>query len=85
MSSPIGLAPMADHVIVQQGLVLRRDSRPDRVLDYFSLARHEIDAEFVSQIEKVTSGMTVTFGELIDELLNAGCGLGDDLFFFTLL
>jgi hypothetical protein len=70
----------------------RRDcsgSRPSRaarargLLECFTLACRKIDAKFVSQNHEVASGMAVTFGELVDQLLDAGRGLGDDLFLFT--
>jgi hypothetical protein len=76
----ITLASMALHVIGQQGFVIRRESR----LDCFTLARRQIDAKYASQNHEVAPGMAVTFGELIDELLDAGCGHGDDPFLFTL-
>jgi hypothetical protein len=41
----------------------------------------KVDTKFVSESDEVAPSMTVAFGELIDELLNARGRLGHDLFF----
>jgi hypothetical protein len=48
------------------------------------LARHQVDPKSCSQIEEVAPRVAVTFGKLIDQLLDAGGGLGDDLLLFSL-
>jgi hypothetical protein len=49
-----------------------------------SSGRPEIDPKHLRQSEDVAAGMAVPFGELGDELLDAGVGDGDDLFRVTL-
>jgi hypothetical protein len=75
---------MALQEVGQQGFVISRDIPLERFLDCFPLAGRQIDAKFVREIDEVAPGMAVTFGELIDELLYAGGGHGDDVFPFTL-
>jgi hypothetical protein len=79
----IALASMALQVVGQQSLVVGREIGL-RPLDCLALARRDVDAEFLRQIHDVTPGMAVTFGELSDQVLDAGRGHSDDPFLFTL-
>jgi len=80
----IGAGPMPLQVVGQQGFVVSRKIRLERPLDCFTLARRDVDAQFLREIEDVTPGMAITFCELSDQLLDAGRGHGDDPLPFTL-
>jgi hypothetical protein len=79
----IAPAPMALQVVGQQSLVIGREIGL-RPLDCFPLACRDVDAEFLRQIHDVAPGMAVTFGELSDQVLDAGRGHGDDTLLFAL-
>ena len=57
----------------------------ERFLDGLLLARHQIDAKLVGKRNQVAPGMTVTFGILGDQLLDAGRRHGHHPLLFTLL
>ena len=85
-SRPVGgLDGVPPHVIGQQSFVIGGDRRRNGLFERVALARHQVDPKSLRQSEEVAPRMAVTFGELIDQLLDAGGGLGDDLLLFSLL
>jgi hypothetical protein len=72
------------HVIGQQSLVIGGKRRRNALFKCGTLARHQVDSKSFSQSEEVAARMAVTFGNLIDQLLDAGGGLRDDLLLFSL-
>jgi hypothetical protein len=75
---------MAAQVIGEQRFIIRRHVGPGRLLDRVLSAGRQIDAEPVREIEDVTPSPAVAFGELSDELLDAGRRHGDDPLLLTL-
>jgi hypothetical protein len=69
------------HVILQQSLVIGGE-RCRHAL--FTLAGQQVDPEFRCQSEEIAPGVAVAFGKLVDQLLYAGGGLGDDPFLLSL-
>src|SRR5262245_52986370 len=59
--------------------------RRERFLYYLALACSQVNAKLVSQGDKLTAGMPVTFGILIDELFDAHRCFGKDPLLVTLL
>ena len=57
----------------------------ERFLDSLMLARHQIDAKLIAKRNQVAPGVTVTFGILGNELLDARRRHGHRPFLFTLL
>ena len=57
----------------------------ERFLDGLVLARHQIDAKLVGKRNQVAPGMTVTFGILGNQLLDAGHRHGNRPLLFALL
>jgi hypothetical protein len=49
-----------------------------------ALTRHQVDPKSGSQREDVAPRVAVALCKLIDQLLDAGGGLGDDLLLFSL-
>ena len=70
---------MPPHVIGQQSFVIGRERRRNALFKCVTVARHQVDLKSFSQSEDVAPRMAVTFGKLIDQLLDARAGLGDDL------
>ena len=58
--------------------------RRNGLLKRGTLARHQVDPKSFRQNEEVAPGMAVAFGKLIDQLLYAGGGLGDEPLLFSL-
>ena len=75
---------MPPHVIGQQSLVIGGERRRNALFKCVTLACHQVDPKSLRQSEEVAPRMAVAFGELIDQLLDAGGGLGDDLLLFSL-
>ena len=75
---------MPPHVIGQQRLVVGRECRCNPLFKCVTLAGHQVDPKCCGQSEEVASRMAVAFGKLVDQLLDAGGGLGDDLLSFSL-
>ena len=75
---------MPPHVIGQQSFVIGGERRRNALFKRVTLAGHQVDPKSCSQSEEVAPRVAVTFGELIDQLLDAGGGLGDDLLLFSL-
>jgi hypothetical protein len=74
---------VAPHVIGQQRFIIRGEGSRNG-LSNVSLARGEVDPKRLGQGEQVSTGMPVTFGKLIHQLLDAGGCLGDDFFLLSL-
>jgi len=74
---------MAQQKIGNYGLIFGRDSRRESVLDRPTLTSREVDSECLGQGDEVTPGMAITLSKLVDEPINAGSSLGDDLFPFA--
>jgi len=72
------------HVIVQQSLVIGGDRRRNALFKCVTLAGHQVDPKSCSQSEEVAPRVAIAFGKLIDQLLDAGGGLGDDFLLFSL-
>jgi hypothetical protein len=72
------------HVIVQQSLVIGGERRRNALFKCLPLARHQVDPKCCSQSEDIAPRVAVTFGKLIDQLLYAGVGLGNDPLPFSL-
>src|SRR5260221_10116814 len=72
--------PLPGDICIDDRLMVRGQ----RLLDCFTLAGRKIEAKFVSLSHELAPGMAVTSGELIDELLDAGFGLGNDTLPFAL-
>ena len=75
---------MPPHVIGQQRLVIGGECRRNALFKCVTLACHQVDPKSLRQSKEVAPRMAVAFGELIDQLLDAGGGLGDDLLLFSL-
>ena len=75
---------MPPHVIGQQSFVIGRERRRNALFQCVTLAGHQVDPKSCSQSEEVAPRVAVAFGKLIDQLLDAGGGLGDDLLLFSL-
>ena len=75
---------MPPHVIGQQSFVIGRERRRNALFKCVTLAGHQVDPKSLRQSEEVAPRVAVTFGKLIDQLLDAGGGLGDDLLLFSL-
>jgi hypothetical protein len=90
MAARIGLARSVRldgvplHVIGQQSFVIGGERRRNGLFKCVPLARHQVDPKSFSQSEEVAPRVAVAFGKLIDQLLYAGGGLGDDLLLFSL-
>ena len=69
---------MPPHVVGQQSFVIGRERRCNALFKCCTLARQQVDFKFFSVSEDVPARMAVTFGKLIDQLLEARVGLGDD-------
>jgi hypothetical protein len=78
------LGGVAPHVIGQQLFIVGGERGRNALPKCITVAGHEVDSKSCSQSEEVTPSVAVTFGELIDQLLDAGSGLGDHLFLFSL-
>jgi hypothetical protein len=74
------------HVIGQQSFVIGGERRRNALFEFecVTLAGHQVHSKSCSQSEEVTPGMAIAFGELINKLLDACGGLGDDLLLFPL-
>ena len=75
---------MPPHVIGQQSFVIGGERRRNGLFKCVTLAGHQVDPKSCSQSEEIAPCVAVTFRKLIDQLLDAGGGLGDDLFLFSL-
>ena len=75
---------MPPHVIGQQSFVIGRERRRNALFQCVTVAGHQVDPKSCCQSEEVAPRVAVTFGKLIDQLLYAGGGLGDDLLLFSL-
>ena len=75
---------MPPHVIGQQGFVIGGERRRNPLFECVALAGHQVDPKSLGQSEEIAPRVAVAFGELIDQLLDAGGGLGDDLLLFSL-
>ena len=75
---------MPPHVIGQQSFVIGGERRRHALFKCGTLARHQVDPKSFSVNKQVAPRVAVAFGKLIDQLLDAGGGLGDDLFLFSL-
>ena len=80
----VGLNGVQLHVIGQQSFVIGGERRRNGLFKCVTLARHQVDPKSFSQSEEVAPRVAVAFGKLIDQLLYAGGGLGDDLLLFSL-
>jgi len=63
---------------------LARERPGNALFKCATLASHHVDPKSCSQGEEVAPRVAITFGELIDQLLDAGGSLGDDLLLFSL-
>jgi len=84
LARTVGLDGVPPHVIGQQSFVIGGQRRRKGLFKGGTLARHQVDPKSFRQSEQVTPGVAVAFGKLIDQLLYAGGGLGDDLLLFSL-
>ena len=84
LARTIGLDGVPLHVIGQQRFVIGGESRRNGLFKCGTLARHQVDPKPFSQSDEVAPRVAVAFGKLIDQLLYAGGGLGDDLLLFSL-
>jgi hypothetical protein len=80
----IKLGGVTLHVIGQQSFVIGGERRRNGSFKCFPLVRYQVDPKSFGQSEEVTPRVAVTFGKLIDQLLDAGGGLGDDLLLLAL-
>jgi len=80
----VGLDGVPLHVIGQQSFVIGGECRRNGLFKCVPLARHQVDPKSFSQSEEVAPRVAVAFGKLIDQLLDAGGGLGDDFLLFSL-
>ena len=75
----VGLDGVPLHVIGQQSFVIGGERRRNGLFESGTLARYQVDPKSFSQSEEVAPRVAVAFGKLIDQLLDAGGGLGNDL------
>ena len=79
-----GLDGVPPHVVDQQSFVIGGERCRNLLFKRVAMAGHQVDPKSCSESENVTPRVAVAFGELIDQLLDAGGGLGDDLLLFAL-
>jgi hypothetical protein len=84
LARTLGLDGVPPHVIGQQSLVIGGDRRRNALFQCVTLAGYQVDPKSCSQSEEIAARVAVAFGELIDQLLYAGGGLGDDLLLIAL-
>ena len=83
LARTLGLDGVPPHVIGQQSFVIGRERRGNALFQCVTLA-HQVDFQSCSQSEEVAPRVTVTFGKLIDQLLDAGGDLRNDFLLFSL-
>src|SRR3981081_4162371 len=89
MAARIGLARSVRldgvplHVIGQQSFVIGGERRRNGLFKCVTLARHQVDPKSFSQSEEVAPRVAVAFGKLIDQMLYAGSGVGDERLVFS--
>ena len=72
---------MPPHVIGQQSFVIG-ESAAATLCSSASSGPPQVDPQSFSESKEVAPGVTVAFGKLIDQLLDAGGDLGDDRLLF---
>jgi hypothetical protein len=72
------------HVIGKQSFVVGGERRRNALFKCGTLARHQVDPESFRQSKQVAPRVAVAFRKLINQLLDAGGGLGDDFLLFAL-
>jgi hypothetical protein len=73
----VGLDGVPPHVIGEQSLVIGGERRRNGLFES-GTSRYQVDPKSLSQCKEVAPGVAIAFGKLIDQLLDAGGGLGDD-------
>ena len=69
---------MSLHIIGKQCLITRRERANECLLNCVSLAGHQVDPKLFGQHDEIAPRMPIALGKLIDQLLDSGCGVGDD-------
>ena len=84
LARTVGLDGVPLHVIGKQSFVIGGERRRNGLFKCVTLARHQVDPQSFRQREEVAPRVAVAFRKLIDQLLYAGGGFGDDLLLFSL-
>ena len=80
----VGLDGVPLYVIGQQSFVIGGERRRNGLFEFGTVPRYQVDPKSFSQSKEVAPRVAVAFGKLIDQVLYAGGGLGDDLLLFSL-